>query len=181
MDREAAELVDELLHVAHLLRGVLAGHFAEFNLTDVRYAVLRIVRDAAPEGCSQVHLAERLNQAVSSISMLVDRMRTDGLVYRLRSKTDRRKRSLMLAQKGRELLEQLERCHAQRMDRLFAGLTRTERRTLRAALAALSHQLAQLGASGRPAAGRTVRSSASPTVRQEEDLLRIPEAESGAA
>ena len=73
------------------------------RLADV---VLRRVDEALPTGLSQAELAAHLDQSESSISTLVDRMRRDGLLYRLRSKTDRRMRSLMLTDTGRTLLTQ---------------------------------------------------------------------------
>ena len=56
-------------------------------------------------GCSQADLANELQQSESSISTLVDRMRTSRLLYRLRSKVDKRRRVLMLTDQGRSLLE----------------------------------------------------------------------------
>ena len=78
-----AGIVSDILRSAHRIRGVLAAHFAEFGLSDARFAVLQIVRDALPRGCTQTELAERLQQSESSVSTLVDRMRAADLLYRL--------------------------------------------------------------------------------------------------
>ncbi|HEV8002823.1 MAG TPA: MarR family transcriptional regulator, partial [Planctomycetaceae bacterium] len=97
-----AEIVSDILRSAHRIRGVLAAHFAEFGLSDARFAVLQIVRDALPRGCTQTELAERLQQSESSVSTLVDRMRAADLLYRLRSKSDRRKCLLVLTDHARD-------------------------------------------------------------------------------
>jgi DNA-binding MarR family transcriptional regulator len=115
-----SEIVSEILRAAHRIRGVLASHFAEFGLSDARFAVLQIVRDSLPRGCTQTELAEKLQQSESSVSTLVDRMRTADLLYRLRSKSDRRKCLLVLTDHAREILEKLERCHSQRMAELLS-------------------------------------------------------------
>ncbi|MCH7636905.1 MAG: winged helix-turn-helix transcriptional regulator, partial [Proteobacteria bacterium] len=94
--------------------------FSEFGLTDVRFAVMQIIRDSAPDGCSQSRLAEELDQSESSISTLVERMRSSQLLYRLRSKLDRRKRVLMLTERSRNLLEDTEKCHDERMASLLS-------------------------------------------------------------
>ena len=126
----SSAIVDLLLQAAHLLRAALSAYFAEYKLTDIRFAVLRILRDSAPAGCSQTELAEGLNQAESSVSNLVERMRNDGLLYRLRSKTDRRKRLLLLTHQGRELLERVEVSHETRMDRLLHHFDPAEQKLL---------------------------------------------------
>jgi DNA-binding MarR family transcriptional regulator len=115
-----AEIVAEVLRAAHRIRGVLASHFAEFGLSDARFTVLQIVRDSLPRGCTQTELAERLQQSESSVSTLVDRMRAADLLYRLRSKSDRRKCLLVLSDHARDVLEKLERCHAERMAGLLS-------------------------------------------------------------
>ena len=119
-DKRASLVVAEILKVAHRLRSTLSTHFSEFGLTDVRFAVMQIIRDSAPDGCSQSKLAEELDQSESSISTLVERMRSSQLLYRLRSKLDRRKRVLMLTERSRYLLEDTERCHDERMASLLS-------------------------------------------------------------
>jgi DNA-binding MarR family transcriptional regulator len=115
-----AEIVAEVLRSAHRIRGALASHFAEFGLSDARFTVLQIVRDSLPRGCTQTELAERLQQSESSVSTLVDRMRAADLLYRLRSKSDRRKCLLVLTDHARDVLDKLERCHHERMAGLLS-------------------------------------------------------------
>jgi len=142
----AAEIVDLLLRSAHLLRTILTAHFSEFGLNDVRHAVLSRVRAASPVGCSQTELAEQLNQSESSISMLVERMRNDGLLYRLRSKTDRRKRVLMLTPQGRQVLEQIDSCHNRRMDNLLRQFDSGQKQSFSALLELLIAELSKRNA-----------------------------------
>jgi len=126
----ATVIVDGILKAAHRLRGQLSGHFAEFDLTDVRYAVLRFLEDSEPHGCTQSEIAEHLDQSESSISTLVKRMRNSGLLYRLRSGIDKRKWVLKLTDRGRGLLDSVHRCHAQRMDDLLGAFDAAERAML---------------------------------------------------
>lgn len=119
-DKQASHVVAEILKAAHRLRLILSTHFSKFGLTDVRFAVMQIIRDSAPDGCSQSKLAAELDQSESSISTLVERMRSSQLLYRLRSKLDRRKRVLMLTERSRNLLEAAELCHDERMASLLS-------------------------------------------------------------
>jgi DNA-binding MarR family transcriptional regulator len=136
-----AEIVSDILRSAHRIRGVLAAHFAEFGLSDARFAVLQIVRDALPRGCTQTELAERLQQSESSVSTLVDRMRAADLLYRLRSKSDRRKCLLVLTDHARETLEKLEACHHERMAELLSCYKSDQLRDLAALLTILDSEL----------------------------------------
>jgi DNA-binding MarR family transcriptional regulator len=138
-----AEIVSDILRSAHRIRGVLADHFAEFGLSDARFAVLQIVRDALPRGCTQTELAERLQQSESSVSTLVDRMRAADLLYRLRSKSDRRKCLLVLTDHARETLDKLEVCHHERMAELLSCYHTDQLRDLAVLLKILDSELSR--------------------------------------
>lgn len=125
----AADAVESLLRVTHRLRSVLGPHFAEFELSEIRFVVLRMIRDAE-NGCSQRDVADHLMQSESSISTLIERMRRDGLIYRLTSATDRRRKTLMLSERGRALLTSAEQPHAHRMHLLLHSLSSDERQSL---------------------------------------------------
>ncbi len=138
-----SEIVSDILRSAHRIRGVLADHFAEFGLSDARFAVLQIVRDALPRGCTQTELAERLQQSESSVSTLVDRMRAADLLYRLRSKSDRRKCLLVLTDHARETLDKLEVCHHERMAELLSCYRTEQLRDLAVLLKILDSELSR--------------------------------------
>ena len=122
MPQEASEIVQHVLRAAERLHGLLAAHFSQFGLNEIRYEVLRAVDARSQEGCSQTELADHLDQSESSVSTLVDRMRKDGLLYRLRSKTDRRMKSLMLTEKGRQLFTSARERHDERMNELLQSV-----------------------------------------------------------
>ena len=138
----APKIVDTILKCAHRLRGLLASHFSEFDLTDIRYAVLKFVQTKETVGCSQADLAEEFQQSESSISTLINRMRNSGLLFRLRSKTDQRKWVLILSEHGRTLLENVDECHAQRMAHLFQKMNMQEMTTISDLLSQLVQTLA---------------------------------------
>lgn len=124
------DLVEMVLRLGQRLRGHLDGRFGAFGLSDARFAALMVIREAAPAGCTQAHLATKLGQCESSISTLVERMRASHLLYRLRAKADRRKRVLMLTDEGRALLEQGLACRDREAETLFASIDTEERRQL---------------------------------------------------
>jgi DNA-binding MarR family transcriptional regulator len=109
-----------ILQAAQRLRAVLAANYNRCGLSEVRYAVLERLERASPNGCSQTELAEMLGQSESSVSTLVERMRASGLIYRLRSKSDRRMRVLLLTDHGRQLLATARRGHDERIASLLS-------------------------------------------------------------
>ena len=96
----AAEVVDQTLRLAAHLRGRLHDALATAGLNESRFAVMKRVADRGESGCSQVELAAAMGQCESSICTLIDRMKTDGLVQRLRCTVDRRKSRLHLTDHG---------------------------------------------------------------------------------
>ena len=129
-DAAANRVLDTLMKLGHRVRGVLDSRFSPMKMTDARYMALRVVQDSAPEGCTQAKLAAALGQCESSVSTLVERMRTGKLVYRLHPKSDRRKRVLLLTDQGREALEHAEAARAEAARELCVNLSAEERHGL---------------------------------------------------
>ncbi|MGE3316900.1 MAG: MarR family winged helix-turn-helix transcriptional regulator [Planctomycetaceae bacterium] len=162
----ASEIIESILRAAHRLRGLLASHFGSFGLSDVRYSVLRIVREHAPLGCTQAEVAHRLDQSESSVSALIERMRESSLIYRLRSKTDRRKRVLILTDLGRRLLAETELQHGKRSAELLSQLELPQLEQLALSLRSLCEELAR--AENSPAANSNAPIPSQPYLRAAE-------------
>jgi DNA-binding MarR family transcriptional regulator len=143
-EEKAAEIAADICRAAHRLRGLLAGHFQECGLSDVRFTVLRTLRDGASSGCTQAELAAQLDQSESSVSALVERMRDDNLLYRLRSKSDRRKRLLVLTELGRQMLARVELHHGERVAALLARLDAAQLEQLARLLHTLVDELSRV-------------------------------------
>jgi DNA-binding MarR family transcriptional regulator len=141
MERPAEEFVEQLLRTAQALRGELAAHLGEFGLSEVRIAVLKILRGAEPHGCSQAELAAGLGQSESSVSALVKRMRGDRLLYRLRINSDHRKWGLLPTERGRDLLSNAEARLRPRLSGLFRRFDPQELRNVSTLLRRLAAEL----------------------------------------
>jgi DNA-binding MarR family transcriptional regulator len=152
--------VARVLEAAERTYAALCSRLEQFGLNDVRFAALSGIESAAPEGCTQCRLAELLGQSESSVSTLVGRMRADGLLYRLRSKSDRRKHLLALTPAGRELLQQARAAQAAGDLELLPGLDAAQTRLLSELLGTLVSALAQPPS---PASADADRGIAQPT------------------
>jgi DNA-binding MarR family transcriptional regulator len=145
-DETAVVIVQNVMRAAHRLRAILNSHFGQFELTDIRYAVLQAIRESASNGCSQKDLSNLLNQTESSISTLIERMRQSGLLYRLPSTVDRRRKVLLLSELGRETLARAEEIHSRRMAALLTCFNPGERTTLSRLLRMWVNELTRLPA-----------------------------------
>lgn len=119
---DAAALLDGLLRVAQGVRLRSNEWLGRFQLNDGRHAVLMALASANENGCSQAELAVKLGQSESNISTLIERMQRDGLVDRLRSEADRRKRVLLISAAGRRTLASVDVGRSAWAARLLNGI-----------------------------------------------------------
>lgn len=98
------QLARRVLLAGERLRRCLDQSYTQSELNGPRVDVLETIAAAGPEGCSQTELATELGAAESSVSTLVERMRRDGLLLRMRSRQDRRCSVLLLTELGQERL-----------------------------------------------------------------------------
>lgn len=137
----SAALLDGLLRVSQIVRLRFNDWLGRFVLNDGRHAVLAALAHADHGGCSQAELAERLGQSESNISTLIERMQRDGLVDRLRSEADRRKRVLLITPAGRSTLESVEASRTVWAGRLLSGISVDDRPRLFSLLRQLGSSL----------------------------------------
>ena len=98
-----------LQHVAGELAYELATLLRSYEMTPDQYHVLRVLRDAGPDGTPLGRIAERSPAGDPDITRLVDRLEKRGLARRSRDTADRRVIIARLTPDGRRLLEKLEK------------------------------------------------------------------------
>jgi DNA-binding MarR family transcriptional regulator len=137
---DSYSLLDGLLRVSQTARLRFNEWLAHFELNDGRYAVLTALASAEDSGCSQAELADRLGQSESNISTLIERMQRHGLVDRLRSEADRRKRVLLITVMGRSALANVDAERNTWSARMFSGIPAGDLQTLAVLLRKLGHR-----------------------------------------
>ena len=137
----ANDALDHLLRAAAHVRLRLGELLEQFALTEARYSILVALRIVSRAGLSQSELAERLMQSESNISTLIDRMQQEGLVDRLRSDADRRKRVLLLSPSGERLLYRVEAAKRKWATRVLRVIPTDSRSTLGPLMKQLSERL----------------------------------------
>ncbi|HVV60780.1 MAG TPA: MarR family transcriptional regulator [Pseudolabrys sp.] len=106
-DEQSRYLLDE--QVGFLMRIAMQRHTSLFaarmveSLTPTQFAALAKLYDVGP--CSQNHLGRLIHLDAATIKGVVDRLCARGFVSALSDPNDRRRRSVTLTERGREVTE----------------------------------------------------------------------------
>lgn len=116
-----SDWVADLCHVSRVIRRQLAERYASAGLSENRVAVLMAL--ASPvSGFTQSGLAQELGLSESNLCDLIERMRLEGLLERMRSPLDRRKSVLTLTETGQDRCRSIRELHGRFEQDLKGGL-----------------------------------------------------------
>ncbi|MDE1174980.1 MAG: MarR family transcriptional regulator [Edaphobacter sp.] len=79
-----------------------------FEITQIQYNVLRILRGAGPAGLCRNEISDRMITAAPDMSRLLDRMERAGLIHRSRDRDDRRQVASTITKAGEALLDKVD-------------------------------------------------------------------------
>lgn len=105
---EYHKMVIQLIYTSNALMHELEKRANEENITVQQFNVLRILRGQYPETSNNNLIKERMIEKMSDVSRMIDRLVFKGMVTRKQSKTDKRAVSLLITQKGLDVLSRLE-------------------------------------------------------------------------
>jgi MarR family transcriptional regulator, 2-MHQ and catechol-resistance regulon repressor len=103
--------------------------FATEDITPQQFNILRILRGSFPQPLSTLQIRERMLDKMSDTSRIVDRLITKGLVKKGVCKADRRLVDVMISDKGKKLLERLDKKQDD-LDNIIGNLSVKEAETL---------------------------------------------------
>jgi DNA-binding MarR family transcriptional regulator len=105
-------------------------HFlASEDITPQQFNILRILRGSYPQPLSTLQIRERMLDKMSDTSRIVDRLVLKGFVKKGACKKDRRLVDVIISEKGKALLEQLD-ARERELDDILGNLTFKEAQTL---------------------------------------------------
>lgn len=114
-----------LQHVAGAFLQELAVTLRPAGITPQQFHVLRVLRDAGPDGLPCSAVAERSVSGDPDVTRLLDRLEKQGWASRARDAADRRVVIARITDDGRRLLEEVEATvralHARQLGGLAAG------------------------------------------------------------
>jgi DNA-binding MarR family transcriptional regulator len=106
----------------------LKALFERGDLTMQQFNILRILR-GSDKPLSTLEIRERMLDKMSDTSRIVDRLVVKGLVKKVVCKTDKRLVDVTITEKGKKVLEKLDR-YQDEMDAILGGITIAEAKTL---------------------------------------------------
>jgi DNA-binding MarR family transcriptional regulator len=118
--------------VGHRIEQGLRPH----GLSPTQYNVLRILRGAGPVGLCQYEIGDRLVAQMPDVPRIVDRMVKAGWVDRVRGAKDRRMVMTRLTDRGRALVDELDRTMDELTSDIFVGMSEVEMERLNELLVA---------------------------------------------
>ena len=111
--------------------------FEKADITSQQFNILRILRGAGTP-LSTLQIRQRMLDKMSDTSRIVDRLILKGLVKKNICKTDKRLVDVSITDKGRKLLEKLDK-HDAEMDATTGNLSEAEAKTLNKLLDKIRH------------------------------------------
>ena len=124
------EALLSLVRTSTLMQKLSNRFFSKFDLTDVQFNILMILKEYGSEGLSQQELSEQLVVGKSNVVGLVDRLERAGYVKRTSHPWDRRFNQIVLAPKGAKLEQRVEHSYFREVDRMMNVLTGAEKKVL---------------------------------------------------
>ena len=114
-----------LLYTISWIRDRTKPIFESEDITPQQFNILRILRGSFPQPLSTLQIRERMLDKMSDTSRIVDRLIVKGLVKKLTCKQDRRLVDVIIADKGKKLLERLDE-RQDEIDGVLKNLTEKE-------------------------------------------------------
>lgn len=137
---DAQEAAIALLRTASVVSRRFARVVEPHGLSLAQYNVLRILRGAGAEGLPTLAIRDRMIDEGSTVTRLLDKLETVGLVTRDRSRPDRRQVLCQITAAGEALLSTLDPVVDAADTEAMAMLSATERASLIELLAAIRNR-----------------------------------------
>ncbi|MGC8970706.1 MAG: MarR family winged helix-turn-helix transcriptional regulator [bacterium] len=135
MNEEIEILLNDILA---LIRSKNRRLMEKYDITPLQYRALKIIRDEHP---TMGDLCDLLYLSSSTVTDLVDRLESNNLVRRVRSREDRRVIILEVTEEGASLLENIKEEKLEVLNKALSLLDEKEREEIRESLIKLYNVL----------------------------------------
>lgn len=139
-DSRKADINTALIRAARAHRSAAASLLSEVGLHPGQEALLMQLWEG--DGRTQAELAEALAVEPPTVTKMLQRMESAGLVLRKPDPLDRRAQRVYLTAKGKRLRQRVDRLWAKLASQSVAGLSKSQQATLRTMLARVTDNLA---------------------------------------
>lgn len=101
------EVIDEIVKVSEIINRVGEECYKKFELTQVQFKALYYLYLCGDEGSTSSTLSKKLEVTKPSVTTLIDRMTSKGIVIRQESKKDRRYTKVIITEEGKKILAEI--------------------------------------------------------------------------
>jgi len=119
-----------ILDFAKTVTSAIEAHFARYNLSQARFAILMLLSTDPEQLWTPAKLADALGSTKATITGLLDVLENDDFIERNANPNDRRSWQVVMTKSGQARLRKLLPDHLQQLLPLVSALTEQERRTL---------------------------------------------------
>jgi DNA-binding MarR family transcriptional regulator len=119
-----------ILDFAKTVMSAIEAHFARYNLSQARFAILMLLSTDAEEFWTPAKLADALGITKATVTGLLDVLEKDSFIDRKPNPKDRRSSYVVMTENGQAQLRSLLPNHLQQLLPLVSVLTDEERQTL---------------------------------------------------
>lgn len=119
---EYQKLAINILFSSSWLSDLIHQQLKPYGISQQQYNVLRILKGRDPEPCSLKLITERMIDKMSNASRLVTKLEDKGLVSRSRCPENRRQLEIVISEKGKNLLAEVNPL-VESHDERFSALT----------------------------------------------------------
>ena len=117
-----------LIYTYNWLQERMKVFFSTHDITAQQFNILRILR-GANAALSTLQIRQRMLDKMSDTSRIVDRLVIKGLVKKKLNKTDKRLVDVVITEKGKKVLQQIDQ-YEQEMDEMMKALDLSETKAL---------------------------------------------------
>jgi len=126
--------------VAHLFHKALETEIKPYGISLEQAAALAVI-NAIGDGATTGEVAQWLFLTPHSVSEMLTRMQKNGLVNKITERVNKRRKTLTLTAKGRQILEQTQKMET--IHRLMSHLTEEQRQQMSSSLVLLRDKAIQ--------------------------------------
>lgn len=119
-----SKLLDLLTDAARLHTNHIERHLAQFGIHSGQGSILSALDILGP--CSQKELADFRQVSPATISVMLGRMESRGLIRRAPSDEGGKRNQIFLTEAGKQIADTLRQAMPQEADHIFSGLSEEE-------------------------------------------------------
>ncbi len=140
-DFAAVQLSAQLLMCSQQTIHLFENHFAQWGLSQGRFAILMLLYNLPENDWTPVKLAEAVHVTKATVTGLVNNLSRDGYIIRQQHPGDGRKISLRLSESGEQFVQGMIPQHFERISQIYSNLDGQQIKQICDALALLQRAI----------------------------------------